>query len=102
MTTVGNPPPSPTSLTVRSTTTTTVTVAWTQPAVVSGSAVRNYIIEYSTDGGTTWTVATKPVSTSKSATLSGFRTKSTYLFRVKAVNDVGESGYSNTINVTTR
>ena len=102
VTTVGNPPPSPTRLTARSRTRTTVTLAWTQPAVVNGSAVRNYIVEYSTDAGSTWIVATKPVSTSRSVTIGGFRTKSTYLFRVKAVNDVGESGYSNPISVVTR
>jgi len=87
---------------VSSTTTTTVTLSWTQPTVVNGSAVRNYIVEYSTDSGSTWIVATKPVSTSRSATISGFRTRSTYLFRVKSVNDVGVSGYSNSITVVTR
>ena len=102
VTTVGSVPPSPTTLKVLSVTTTKVTLAWTQPTVVNGSAVRNYIVEYSTNGGSTWTVATKPVSTSKSATISGFRTETTYLFRVKSVNDVGASGYSNSITVVTR
>ena len=102
VTTVGNPPPSPTTLKVTATTTTTVTLSWSQAAVVNGSAVRNYTVEYSTNSGSTWTVASKPVSTSKSVTLSGFRTKTTYRFRVKAINDVGGSGYSNTITVATR
>lgn len=102
VTTVGNPPPSPTGLAARSRTTTAVILAWNQRAVVNGSAVRNYIVEYSTDGGSTWIVATMLVSTSKSATISGFRTKTTYLFRVKSVNDVGVSGYSNSITVVTR
>lgn len=102
VTTLGNAPASPTALKVTATTTTTVTLSWSQAAVVDGSAVRNYIVEYSTNSGSTWTVATKAVSTSKSVTLSGFRTKSTYRFRVKAVNDVGASGYSNAVTVTTR
>ena len=102
VTTVGSAPSSPTTLRVSSTTTTTVTLSWTQPTVVNGSAVRNYIVEYSTNSGSTWIVATKPVSTSRSATISGFRTRSTYLFRVKSVNDVGVSGYSNSITVATR
>jgi titin len=102
VTTLGNAPASPTALKVTATTTTTVTLSWSQAAVVDGSAVRNYIVEYSTNSGSTWTVATKPVSTSKSVTISGFRTKSTYRFRVKAVNDVGASGYSNAVTVTTR
>jgi titin len=102
VTTVGNAPASPTTLKVTATTTTTVTLSWSQAAVVNGSAVRNYIVEYSTNSGGTWTVVTKSVSTSKSLTISGFRTKSTYRFRVKSVNDVGVSGYSNAVTVTTR
>ena len=102
VTTVGNAPASPTSLKVTSTTTTTVTLSWSQATVVGGSAVRNYIVEYSTNSGRTWTVVTKSVSTSKSLKISGFRTKSTYRFRVKSVNDVGVSGYSNAVTVTTR
>ena len=102
VTTVGNAPASPTSLKVTSTTATTVTLSWSQATVVGGSAVRNYIVEYSTNSGRTWTVVTKSASTSKSLTVGGFRTKNTYRFRVKSVNDVGVSGYSNAVTVTTR
>jgi hypothetical protein len=39
---------------------------------------------------------------SLSITVKGFRSKTTYLFRVSARNDVGVSGNSNLVNVATR
>ncbi|MEY4389280.1 MAG: hypothetical protein RLZZ432_999, partial [Chloroflexota bacterium] len=102
VTTLGSVPSAPTNLLVKSTTATTVTLSWAQPLVSDGSAVRNYVVEYSTNGGATWVAATKPLSTSKSVTISGFRTKTTYKFRISAVNDVGMSSPSGTVTIKTR
>ena len=65
-----------------------INLSWTAPAA-NGSAITNYIIEYSTDGGVTWTTYTRPASTTTSATLTGLVPGGNYTFRVKAVNGVG-------------
>jgi hypothetical protein len=78
-----------------------VTLSWRAAAVSNGSPVRNYIVEYSRNGGATWTTVTKPVSTSLSLSVTGLRRSTNYLFRVYAVNDVGSSPASVNLAVTT-
>ncbi|MCX6417476.1 MAG: fibronectin type III domain-containing protein [Actinobacteria bacterium] len=99
--TVGNVPKAPTSLAVTPSTT-SVKLSWAAATVSGGSAVRNYLVEYSTNGGTSWTTVTKPVSTSLTLTVTGLRSKTAYLFRVIAVNDVGSSSVSKNLALTTR
>lgn len=100
-TTVGLAPSAPTGLSI-STARTSIALGWSQAAVVGGSPVRNYIVEYSRDSGVTWINVTKPVSTSRSLVVSGLRSGTTYKFRVKSVNDVGESSFSNELTAVTR
>jgi hypothetical protein len=69
--------------------------------VINGSAVRNYIVEYSKNNGGPWTKVTKAISTSTKLTVSGLKTKTSYLFRVTATNDVGNSAASKSLRVTT-
>jgi hypothetical protein len=76
-------------------------LGWKASTVTNGSAVRNYIVEYSKNNGGTWTKVTKSVSTSTALTVSGLRTKTNYLFRVTATNDVGNSAASKSLKVTT-
>lgn len=66
----------------------TVNLSWTAPAA-NGSAITDYTIEYSVDGGATWSTYAHSASTATSATLTGLVPGASYLFRVSAVNGVG-------------
>lgn len=68
------------------------TVSWTAPDA-NGTAITDYIIEYSTSstfasGGTVFADGT---SSAVSTTVTGLSNGTTYYFRVKAVNAVGQS-----------
>jgi titin len=101
-TTLGSAPSSPSELKVSSRTATTVTITWSQSQVVAGSPVRGFIIEFSKDGGNTWSTATNAVTKNLSSVISGFKSGTSYKIRVKSFNDVGTSGASNVVTVTTR
>jgi fibronectin type 3 domain-containing protein len=90
VTTKGKAPSAPTRLTARAAAT-QATISWRAAAVSNGSPVRNYIVEYSSNRGATWTKVVKPVSTSLSLSVRGLKRSTNYLFRVYAVNDVGSS-----------
>lgn len=98
--TVGNPPSAPTALSVKLASG-AYSLSWKASTVSGGSAVRDYLVEYSLDGGTTWVRVVKPVSTSTSLKLSTLLTRTTYRFRVFAVNDVGPSPASSVLTFTT-
>jgi titin len=100
VTTVGNAPLAPTSLSVKAAKT-SVTLGWKAAAVTGGSAIRNYVVEYSKNNGVSWLKVTKAVSTSRSLTVKGLKSKTSYLFRVTAVNDVGNSPASKRLKVVT-
>ena len=68
----------------------TVNLTWTAPAA-NGSAITDYTIEYSVDGGVTWVTYVHSASTATSATLTGLVPGASYLFRVSAVNGVGSA-----------
>ena len=65
-----------------------LTVSWTAPGT-GGSAITDYVIEQSTDGGTTWTTLADGTSTSTSYTVTGLTNGSSYSFRVSAKNAIG-------------
>jgi titin len=100
--TLGNAPAAPTAVKVSSRTSTTVTITWSQAQVVGGSPVRNFVIEFSKDGGSTWLTAKSAVTKAQSSTISGFKSGTNYKIRVRAVNDVGSSAASTFVSVTTR
>ena len=100
VTTVGNEPGASSSLSIKAANT-SVTLGWRAATVSGGSPVRNYIVEYSKNYGYTWLKVTKPVSTSRTLKVTGLRSRTTYLFRVIAVNDVGHSKPSKTLKVST-
>jgi Ca2+-binding RTX toxin-like protein len=98
--TPGYPPAAPTSLSVKASKT-SVTLGWKAAAVNGGSAVKNYIVEYSKNYGYTWIRVKKPVSTSRTLIITGLKNTTTYLFRVIAVNDAGNSAASKNLKVVT-
>ncbi|MFM2024790.1 MAG: hypothetical protein RLZZ56_803 [Actinomycetota bacterium] len=99
--TSGNAPSAVTGLGIKPAKT-SVTLSWAAPVIVDGSAVRNYIVEYSKDGGLTWLVVRKAVSNSRSLSITGLKTKTTYQFRVIATNDVGDSPASAVLTAVTK
>ena len=67
---------------------TQATVSWSAPANNGGSAVTDYVVEYSVSGSATWSVFNDGVSTSLSATVTGLINDTLYLFRVSALNAI--------------
>jgi hypothetical protein len=67
----------------------------------NGSIINNYNVQYSTNGGTTWTnskdtvrVFPDDISSTQTLLIDDLNT-GTYIFRVKAINDIGDGNYSN-------
>ena len=71
-------------------------VSWTAPAALSTLPITDYIVQRSTNSGSTWTTFTDAVSVSAtaSATVTGLTNGTAYVFRVAAVNGVGTGSYS--------
>lgn len=70
-----------------------VSLSWAAPASNGGSAITNYLVQYSL-GGNVWAAFSKPTSTATSIVASGLENGSTYLFRVAAVNSTGAGPWS--------
>jgi len=88
--TTANVPGAPTSVTAADTGIDgEALVEWTAPGSNGGSAITDYIVEYSSNSGSSYTVFSDGTSTGTSATVTGLTTGSTYIFRVKAVNAIG-------------
>lgn len=69
------------------------TVSWTAPSN-NGATITDYIIQYSTNNGTTWTTFSDGTSTGTSVVVTGLTNNTAYIFRVAAVNSVGTGPYS--------
>jgi hypothetical protein len=66
-----------------------VNLSWAAPASDGGSAVTDYIVQYSSNGGSSWTTFTDGTSTTTSAAVTGLTSGTAYVFRVAAVNAIG-------------
>ncbi|MEI6367985.1 MAG: fibronectin type III domain-containing protein, partial [Planctomycetota bacterium] len=66
-------------------------VTWTAPASTGGSAITDYLLKYSSDGGSTWTNFVHPVSTVPSLTVTGLTNGTAYVIKLIAKNAVGIS-----------
>jgi uncharacterized repeat protein (TIGR02543 family) len=69
----------------------TINIAWTVPSSDGGSAITDYIVEYSVDGSGTWATFADGTSTTTSATVTGLIAGNAYEFRVTAKNIIGNS-----------
>jgi uncharacterized repeat protein (TIGR02543 family) len=69
----------------------TTNISWTLPVSDGGSAITDYVIEYSVEGSGTWTTFADGVSTATSATVTGLTAGNAYEFRVSAKNLIGNS-----------
>lgn len=66
-----------------------VDLSWTAPSNDGGSPITDYTIEYSDNGGSTWSEYTHTPSAATSASVSGLQPGTTYSFRVMAINSAG-------------
>jgi len=69
----------------------TINIAWTVPSSDGGSAITDYIVEYSVDGSGTWATFADGTSTATSAAVTGLIAGNAYEFRVTAKNIIGNS-----------
>lgn len=66
-----------------------VALSWSAPASDGGSAITDYGIEVSSDGGASWSTFADGTSDATTATVTGLGNDTEYTFRVAAVNAVG-------------
>ncbi|NBV51538.1 BspA family leucine-rich repeat surface protein, partial [bacterium] len=91
---ISNLPGAPTLLTTTDHLTGEVTLSWQPPIETGTHPVIDYLIRYSTDGGTNWTSYSKAVSTDSVILLIGLNLGFPHRFQVAAVTEVGTGGYS--------
>ena len=73
---------------------TQVDLTWLAPASDNGRDISDYVVQFSSNNGSTWTTFSDGVSTTTSATVTGLTNGTSYLFRVAAVNLAGTGTYS--------
>lgn len=86
-------PPAPTGVTATAGNS-QVALAWTAPTVLSVLPITDYVIQSSTNSGSTWATVSDGTSTSTSATVTSLVNGDSYAFRVAGVNAVGTGPFS--------
>jgi len=71
-----------------------VSLAWTAPSVGGNPAISDYIIEYSSDNGITWSQVLHNQSVATSITITSLTNNVQYAFRVSALNADGVGAVS--------
>ena len=89
---VPGPSTAPTGLTVTSGRS-GMSVSWTAPSSSGFSGITDYVVEYSTSFGGTYTTFSDGTSTTASATITGLTSGTTYYVRVAAVNPSTTGSY---------
>ena len=70
-----------------------VAVTWTAPSSNGGASITGYTVQYSTNGGSTWTT-TSCTTVYTNCSITGFTNGTSYTFRVAATNSAGTGSYS--------
>jgi len=73
-----------------------VALTWGLPASTGGAAITDYVIQRSRDA-ITWTTTTDPITTRRTASVSGLTNGITYKFRIAAKNKLGHGAWSTTV-----
>lgn len=71
-----------------------VALSWTAPANTNGASITDYVVQYSSNSGSSWTTFNDGTSTNTTATVTGLAASSSYIFRVAATNSAGTGSYS--------
>lgn len=66
-----------------------VSLSWSAPTENGGAAITDYVVQYSSDGGSIWETFSRSASVVTSAVVTSLLNGTSYLFRVAAVNSVG-------------
>jgi titin len=74
------------------------TLSWSAPANNGGAAITDYLTEYSSDSGATWSTYSDAITAETSATVGGLTPGVTYRFRVSAINAAGVGASSTSSN----
>ena len=72
-----------------------IRLAWYAPSINGGSAITDYVIQRSANGGSAWTTIADGVNTSTTYTVNGLTNGTRYHFRVYARNAIGSSPAGN-------
>jgi len=91
--------PSQPVLSIFYSTSTTIQLTWTAPDY---GAPTDYVIEYSSDKGKSWTIYNDRVSRSPTTEVKGLLNGTSYLFRVAALSPIGQGAYSNIVSQKTK
>ncbi len=75
-------------------------LSWSAPASDGGSSVTDYIVEYQLTTGGVWSVFADGTSNNTTATVTGLSNDTSYDFRVRAVNVIGQGNPSATVTAT--
>ena len=97
VTTLATVPAAPTNLSLSLRAANYVIIAWKD----NSNNELGFYVERSTNGGVTWTQIAQTAANSVTYRNTGLTTKTTYLYRVRAFNAAGVSGYSGVLSVTT-
>lgn len=77
-------------------------LVWSAPTgMLSQTPVTDYVVQYSSNSGTTWTTFSDGVATSASAIVTGLTNATAYTFRVAASNMIGTGSWSSSSNAVT-
>ena len=91
--------PSQPVLSIFSSTSTTIELTWTAPDY---GAPTDYVIEYSSDKGKSWTIYNDGVYRSLTTEVKGLLNGTSYLFRVAAKSPIGQGAYSKIVSQKTK
>ena len=84
----------PTITSVTSPSSGSVTVAYSAPSFNGGRSITDYVVEYSSNSGSSWTAFSDGTSTATSITVTGLTNGTSYIFRVYAVTVAGNGTVS--------
>lgn len=94
-------PGAPTGLDTTTVRGTEVALSWTAPTSNGGSAITTYAVQYSSNGGGSWSTFTHTASTATSINVTGLSSSTAYLFKVAATNSIGTGSYTSNLGPVT-
>jgi hypothetical protein len=77
-----------------------VVLSWTTPSSDGGSALTDYVAEYSSDSGATWSTFSGAISLTRVETVTSLSNGTQYSFRVSAINAAGTGTASSSATAT--